>query len=133
MAIGLPSPASVLVVPALAAGPDRPAGYAARFTKQLSHFAPALAAVVLLSLGLAAAAWRRSVAFGLSRRERIVWTVFTALFGVPAFVGFLLHRHWPAREPCPHCHATVPRDRIACAACETPFPAPALKGTEIFA
>jgi hypothetical protein len=99
----------------------------------LRRAAPSLAAVVLLSLGLAAAAWRRSNAFALSRRERGVWTAVTAVFGVPAFVGFLLHRTWPAREPCPHCRANVPRDRVACAACETPFSAPALTGTEIFA
>jgi hypothetical protein len=132
-AVALPSPAILLAVPALAAGPDRPAGYAERFTKEFRRFAPFLAAVLLLSLGLAAWAWKRSGAFGLSRRERIAWTAFTAVFGLPALVGIWLHRTWPAREPCPHCHATVPRDRVACAACETPFPAPAPKGTEIFA
>jgi hypothetical protein len=133
LGIAMPSPAPMLAVQALIATPIRPEGYAGRLAKQLRRAAPALAAVVLLSLGLAAAAWKRSAAFGLSRREQIVWAALTAVFGVPAFVGFLLHRTWPAREPCPHCRANVPRDRIACEACGTPFPAPALRGTEIFA
>jgi len=133
MGIAMPSPALLLTAQALIATPNRPEGYAARLAKQLRRAAPSLAGVVLLSLGLAATAWKRSEAFGLSRREQIVWAASTAVFGVPAFVGFLLHRPWPAREPCPHCHTLVPRDRIACAACATPFPAPALRGTEIFA
>jgi hypothetical protein len=133
LGIAMPSPAPMLAAQALIAAPNRPEGYAGRLAKQLRRAAPALAAVVLLSLGLAAAAWKRSAAFGLSRREQIAWTALTAVFGVPAFVGILLHRAWPAREPCPHCRANVPRDRIACEACGTPFPAPAPRGTEIFA
>ena len=82
---------------------------------------------------LAVIAWRRSRAFGLRRREQIAWTVFVLLFGFPAYVGFLLYRRWPIREPCPNCHAQAPRDRAACAECGTRFPDPALKGIEIFA
>jgi hypothetical protein len=55
------------------------------------------------------------------------------LFGVLAFVGFLLHRRWPVREPCPACHARSARDREACSECGAAFPAPGLKGIEIFA
>ena len=82
---------------------------------------------------LAVLAWRRSRAFGLSRKERITWTVFVLLFGLPAYVGFLLYRRWPIRLPCPNCQARVPRDRMACAECGTRFPDPGLKGIEIFA
>ena len=78
-------------------------------------------------------AWRRSRAFGLSRQGQIAWAVFVLLFGLPAYVGFLLYRRWPIREPCPICQTQVPRDRVACAECGTRFPDPALKGIEIFA
>jgi hypothetical protein len=99
----------------------------------LRRFLPALGAALALAILLAAAAWRRGRAFGFSSRERTAWAAFVALFGLPAFVGFLLHRRWPSRLPCPHCRARVPRDRNACAGCEAPFPAPAPLGTEIFA
>jgi hypothetical protein len=69
----------------------------------------------------------------LSRRERGVWAGFVLLFGVPGCAGFLLHRRWPVREPCPHCQARVARDRDTCAECGMPFPVPVLKGIEIFA
>ena len=42
----------------------------------------------------------------------------------PPFVGFLLHRRWPVREPCPHCHARSARDRDACAECGDALPGP---------
>ena len=61
------------------------------------------------------------------------WVVFIALFGVPAMVGYLLCRRWPVRAPCPACEQPVPRDRESCSSCDTPFPEPALKGTEVFA
>jgi len=94
---------------------------------------PAFIAVLVLSLILAVLAWRRSRAFGFSPRERITWVLFVLLFGLPAYVGFLLHRRWPTREACPSCQTRVPRDRMACAECGTRFPDPALKGIEIFA
>ena len=55
------------------------------------------------------------------------------LFGLPAYFGYLAHRRWPARLPCPHCGRPVPRDRPACFACGHDFPPPALKGIEVFA
>ena len=66
-------------------------------------------------------------------REQFAWAVFVLLFGLPAYVGFLLYRRWPIRQPCPNCQAQAPRDRVACAECGTRFPDPALKGIEIFA
>jgi hypothetical protein len=94
---------------------------------------PSLLAVLVLSSLLAAVAWRRARVFGLSTRERAVWAAFVLLFGLPAFVGFLLHRPWPVREPCPACHARSARDRETCSECGAAFPAPALKGIENFA
>ena len=55
------------------------------------------------------------------------------LFGLPAYVGYRLHRRWPIRLPCPHCQGLAPRDRTACAECGDGFPEPAGKGIEIFA
>ncbi len=92
-----------------------------------------LIAVFVLSCILAFMAWRRSCAFGLSRREQIAWVVFVLLFGLPAYAGFRLNRRWPIRLLCPDCHARVPRDREACAECGRRFPDPTLKGIEIFA
>jgi len=48
--------------------------------------------------------------------------VFVLLLGVPGFLGYLAHRVWPARLPCPHCGRPVPRDRPACFACGHDFP-----------
>ncbi|WP_165219895.1 transposase [Aquisphaera insulae] len=93
------------------------------------------APVVVLALAaiLALAAWRWSRGFGLSPRERAAWATFVLLLGIPGLVGFLLHRRWPARVSCPACGERSSCDHDACASCREPFPAPALKGTEIFA
>jgi hypothetical protein len=99
----------------------------------LKDFAPALGAAVLLSGALAVLAWRRSRAFGLREGDQMAWAVFVLLFGLPAYVGFLLGRRWPVRLPCPSCQTQAPRDRPACASCAARFPDPALKGIEIFA
>jgi hypothetical protein len=134
MALGLPAPAILLAAQSFL----RIVGNQSQRSPEtlgtnLGQSWPSLVAVVALSSVLATMAWRWARAFGLSRRERAVWAGFVFLFGVPAFAGYLLHRRWPVREPCPHCHARCAHDRDACAECGTPFPDPALKGTEIFA
>lgn len=134
VALGIPAPAALLAAEsfmAMAIDPvqDLPAALGAMLRRSW----PLLVGVLALSAVLATITWRRGCAFGLSRREQTTWAVFVLLFGFPAGVGFLLSRRWPVREPCPHCHARSPRDRDACAACGTPFPAPSLKGIEIFA
>jgi hypothetical protein len=80
------------------------------------------------------------VAFLCYRRQRKyglpwtwAWVAFVLLFGLPAYFGYLAHRAWPARLPCPNCGKRVPRDRPACFACGREFPPPALKGIEVFA
>ncbi|AMV40760.1 hypothetical protein [Planctomyces sp. SH-PL62] len=129
IALALPTPAPMAAVGWLTLGPAAAPGRAA----QMRRLLPALAAVLAFAFLLAAAAWRRGRGFGLSGRERAAWAAFVLSFGLPAFVGFLLHRSWPARVPCPRCRARSPRDRDACLECGAPFPAPALLGTEIFA
>ena len=132
--LGVPAPAVVVVVTLLLAlVTDQIEGFPAVLTALLKDSVPSLIAVLALSLILAGMAWRRSRAFGLSRQGQIAWAVFVLLFGLPAYVGFLLYRRWPIRQPCPNCQTQVPRDRVACAECGTRFPEPALKGIEIFA
>ena len=86
-------------------------GYREVLGNVLRRFWPWLATVLAASAILALITWRRTHAFGLTRREQVGWSVFVLLFGVPAWVGFLLHRRWPVRIPCPNCHARPPRDR----------------------
>ncbi len=99
----------------------------------LGTFWPSLLAVNVLALVLAIAAWRRARAFALPGAHQVAWVVFVFLLGVPGYVGYRLHRRWPPRAACLSCHARVPHDRVVCAACKSPFPAPELKGIEIFA
>jgi hypothetical protein len=133
-AVALPAPAIVSIVDSLIAnGNDQLPSSSEGVMALLKDSGPTLLAVFALATILAVMALRRSRAFGQSRREQISWAVFVFLFGVPAYVGFLLHRRWPTRGPCPNCEAQAPRDRLACAECGSPFPAPALKGIEIFA
>ncbi len=134
MALALPAPAIVFAIGVLRVIADnQPQNDAATVTAFLKVAGPSLIAVLALSIVLAILVQRRSRAFGLSRREQIVWSVFVFLFGLPAFVGWRIYRRWPIRQPCPNCHAQAPRDRVACAECGMRFPDPCLKGTEIFA
>lgn len=61
------------------------------------------------------------------------WAAFVLLLGVPGYLGYLAHRAWPTRLPCPHCGKPAPRDRPACFTCGRDFPPPAPKGIEVFA
>ncbi len=107
--LGVPAPAVVVVVTLfLALVTDQIEGFPAVLTALLKDSAPSLIAVLALALILAGMAWRRCRAFGLSRQGQIAWAVFVLLFGLPAFVGFLLYRRWPIREPCPNCQTQVP-------------------------
>jgi hypothetical protein len=133
-ALGVPSPAMVLgVEPVSLMFMGTKQTYAQAVGTVIRNSWPAIVAVLAASTVLAWLTWRRSLGFGFVRRDRIAWTVFVLLAGIPGYAGFLLGRRWPVREPCPNCRANVPRDRDACAECGTPFPEPALKGIEIFA
>jgi hypothetical protein len=131
--LGFPVPAILLLIPVIEFGIDQVWNYPPGLAALLKDTWLAFSAIAALSLILAVMAWRRSRAFGLARGEQITWATFVLLFGVPAYVGFRLHRRWPTRQPCPNCQARVPRDRVACARCGSRFPDPSLKGIEIFA
>jgi hypothetical protein len=98
---------------------------------QLERLWPILPITAAVSVVLAVLCYRRQRKYGLPWTA--VWTVFVLLFGLPAYFGYLAHRAWPARLPCPNCGRRVPRDRPACTGCGRDFPPPALKGTEVFA
>jgi hypothetical protein len=66
-------------------------------------------------------------------RGALAWAIFIFIWGLPGIVGYLMHRNWPTTEVCQKCGKTSPRDRDACLHCTTAFPAPAMKGIEIFA
>jgi hypothetical protein len=101
------------------------------FSQMIADNWPALAVISAISALLAVLAYRRQMRFALSGAG--VWAAFVLLLGVPGFVAYRWHRHWPVLEPCGECHKLVPRDRDACASCGRLFPPPALIGTEIFA
>jgi hypothetical protein len=91
----------------------------------------ALLLVLLVSAGLAIWCHRRQRRH--SDQGAVAWAVFVLAMGLPGFVGYLLHRRWPATEFCANCRKISPRDRDACLHCGNPFPQPAPKGIEIFA
>jgi hypothetical protein len=92
---------------------------------------PPLVAVIAIGVALA---W---LTLRLQRKYRRpatgLWTAFVVLLGVPGFVAYWLEHRRPRLQPCSECGHIVPRDRDACADCNTPFPAPRPVGTEIFA
>ena len=112
---------------------NQPASFVAAVQSMLQDSWPSLLAVTALALLLAIAAWRRARAFALPALDQAAWVFFVFVFGIPGYVGYRLHRRWPLRAECPQCHARPPRDRTACAACHSPFPAPAEQGIEVFA
>lgn len=91
------------------------------------------AGIVLLLICLAAAwlvlRWQKKY----DRSHTVAWTIGVFFLGVPGLLAYMLVHGFPHRVSCPACGAKVPQRRDACAACRAPFPAPALKGTEVFA
>jgi hypothetical protein len=110
---------------------DEPQGHFARLREDLEDYLMLLVIPSVASAILALIAYRRQRKFGLPSTG--LWVVFVLLFGLPGFFGYLAHRVWPARLPCPKCGKLVSRDRPACFACGQEFPEPAMKGTEVFA
>jgi hypothetical protein len=89
--------------------------------------------MILFALSTMLAAWCYMRHQRYSKHGAASWALFVFLFGLPGFIGYLLHRHWPVMEKCQHCGEITPRDRDACLDCGTEFPLPPLKGIEIFA
>ena len=92
---------------------------------------PAILTVCALSAILAGVCYRHHRRY--ADRGGAAWALFVFLMGVPGAIGYWLHRQWPATERCGHCGAIAPRDRDGCLTCAAEFPAPALKGIEVFA
>ncbi len=117
--LGLPSPAFLVVVePFSFMSTHQTRSYPAAIIAMIGELWPSLCAVFALASILGVITWRRSRAFGLAKREQIAWAVFVFLFGLPAFVGYLLCRRWPVRMACPACQApglrvTAPPARCA--------------------
>jgi hypothetical protein len=91
----------------------------------------ALIAVIAIGVLLAAGTYRLQRKY--HRAATGIWCAFVFLLGVPGFLAYWFEHRRPKLEACQDCGQIVPRDRDACAACSTPFPAPPLVGTEIFA
>lgn len=87
--------------------------------------------LVLLSVGLAVWTYRRHRRY--ETRGTLAWAVFVLLLGPLGLVAYLVHWQWPVRTACEHCGKATPRNRGECLACEQPFPAPELRGIEVFA
>jgi len=123
--------ASFVAMPLSYAYSGQEPGYSAALARSLGESWPGL----LISLAITGGAvwWcikrQRQYAAGWTR----TWVVSVSLLGLPAFLGYLLHRCWPVRTECPACHELAPRDRLSCSACDADFPEPAAAGIEVFA
>ncbi|WP_425616395.1 hypothetical protein NA78x_000041 [Anatilimnocola sp. NA78] len=100
-------------------------------TQVISASWPGFLLTVVVSAGLAIAAYRRHRRFGLPGATW--WAAFVFLFGPAGWFAYRWHRTWPPLEDCPACEQPAPRDRVRCLECGTSFPPPELKGIEIFA
>jgi hypothetical protein len=109
------------------------ATYSDAWVLAMSQFWPALVVALFIAAAFAALCYGRLVRYRAGHAERIAWTLFVLLFGLPGWIGFRFARAWPVLEACPSCQTTVPRDRETCIRCAEVFPGPAMRGTEVFA
>jgi len=126
---GVLTTATAVVLPCISVYQGSFPSYRAAFEAMLPYSWPSLLAVNLLGVVLAILCYRRQKKFAQPRVWP--WVAFVFLFGLPGMVGYLAHQRWPVREACPKCKRRVPRDREACAACNDPFPQPAMQGIEV--
>ncbi len=108
-----------------------PRTYREAVWSEIPAMTPALivsAVLVAIALGLYV---RRTARYGEQRRA--AWIVLIALWGLPAYFGYVLARRRPAQLPCESCGEPAPRDRDACVHCGEEFAVPAPNGLEIFA
>jgi hypothetical protein len=110
---------------------NRQPTYAAAVANPFGMLWPAI--LVALVIGSVSAAlvgrWQRKY----YRPHTKVWCAFAFLLGLPGVLAYWLEMRREKLESCTECKAVVPRDRDACASCRSPFPAPPLVGTELFA
>jgi len=105
--------------------------YAAGFAKFLDICWPAMIVVLVVGCLSAWVIWRWQRKY--CRPASGAWCTFAFLLGLPGILAYWFEQHRPRLDRCGECRSMVPRDRDACAMCATPFPAPSLVGTEIFA
>jgi hypothetical protein len=99
--------------------------------KTLSDFWPGGLGLAVVSAALALSVLRKE---RNDCRPHPGWMAgFVFALGVPAFLAYLANRRPEPTGACPACGRVVPKARTACARCGGDFPAPALKGTEVFA
>lgn len=106
-------------------------GWPQAIATSLTEFWLMLVIVGLFSTFLAVVAWFRLAKYSASPTERIFWTAFVWLGGLPGWLAFRFGQRWPVLERCSHCGRIVPRDQIACARCAREFSRPAPQGIEI--
>lgn len=95
----LPSLASMTLAYAALKWPDPQLSYCGLMLDGFENAWPGLAALSLFSGVLVWLADRRLANHRLPRSY--VWLTFVLLFGLPGYIGFLLHRKWPVKEPVP--------------------------------
>ncbi len=96
-----PLPSLLIVTAGYAAteGPDPKLSFYGIMLEGLENAWPALLTLSLFSAVLVWLADRRLANHRLPRSY--VWLTFIFLFGLPGYIGFLLHRKWPAKQPPP--------------------------------
>jgi len=107
------------------------ADFAVNFAERVQAFWLPMTVLMVLSAMLALLAYRRQRRY--ESRAAVAWAVFVLLLGPLGLVAYLLHRPWPVRTACEHCGRPMPRNRSQCLGCEQTFPAPELRGIEVFA
>jgi hypothetical protein len=137
---GLMLPSPLLVCGSVAFGRTRTllqyehaTTFSEAFARALADYWPALLVAQVIATVLSLLCYLRQRRYAAGRGECIGWALFVIVLGLPGWVGYRFCRSWPPLERCPGCDGVVPRDRDACARCEAAFPAPALRGTEVFA
>ena len=92
---------------------------------------PPLVVLILISVLLAALVARRHRSlFGEHERQ---WAALVLVLGIPGLIAWRLMNAPPPAATCQSCGGSVQRDRALCSHCAEPFPAPELRGTEVFA
>lgn len=107
----------------------RASTYAEAFRQTVRLAAPPLLVVLAVS---AVASWYAGR--GQQRYFRpatMIWCGFVFLFGVAGLFAYWLAHARPLLVECAECRRQVPRNRAECSACKSPFPPPAMQGTEI--
>jgi hypothetical protein len=110
---------------------NRAETYVGALSQILSDMWPPLLLVALIGGILSWWTWRLQRKF--CRSASAAWCAFALLLGVPGFLAYWFEHRGAKLEACGECGQIVPRDRESCAVCNSPFSAPPLMGTEIFA